>query len=158
MRSQPDSWLEFGSSRHEKATIKGVQSPMPCDACGKRFLYMALVCRPAVTRACKGLQSRPANTEAADTRSCFDQCMFQSIRTCLPEHCFLVSEPLGSLSPFAEWCDSIRSLRLGSMDCEGLALTSANVKCAMYKRSVRSGSCSSVGATSPCSAKTLLGI
>ena len=92
----------------------------------RRFLYMAFVCRPAVTGAGKSLRSRPANTEAADTRSCFDQCMFQSIRTCLPEHCFLVSEPLGSLSPFAEWCDSIRSLRPGCIDCEGLALTKSS--------------------------------
>ena len=92
----------------------------------RRFLYMALVCRPAVTRACKGLQSRPANTEAADTRSCFDQCMFQSIRTCQPDHCFLVSETFGSLSPFAEWCGSIRSLRPGCIDSEGLALTKSS--------------------------------
>ena len=60
----------------------------------RRFLYMALVCPPAVTRAGKGLQSRPANAEAADTRNCFDQCMFQSIRTRLPEYCaFLFQGP-----------------------------------------------------------------
>ena len=48
----------------EKSAGKGVQSPMSCDACEKRFLYMALVCRPAVTRAGKGLQSRPAKWRA----------------------------------------------------------------------------------------------